>query len=94
MLRKVTQDDTFKLRLSVILRFIALDSKTKAQYFKTGLRQGLDNLIYMPYKFRKSVYFNDNDIRDYIYKGYCVPYFIDEENERIVLLDIIKWNEN
>jgi len=65
VLRKVTQDDTFKSRLSVVLRFIALDSKTKAQYFKKGLRQGLDNLIYMPYKFRKSVYFDDNDIRDY-----------------------------
>ena len=47
MLRKVTQDSTFKVSLSVILRFIALDSKTKARYFKKGLRQGLDNLIYM-----------------------------------------------
>ena len=74
------------------MRFIALDSKTKAHHFKKGLRHGLDNLIYMPYKYRKSVYFDDNDIRDYIYKGYCIPYFIDETNEQIVLLDIIKWN--
>ena len=93
MLRKVTQDETFKASLSVILRFIALDSKTKAQHFKKGLRQGLGSLIYMPYKFRKSVYFDDSSIRDYIYKGYCIPYLIDEENEQIVLLDIIKWNE-
>lgn len=45
----------------------------------------------MPYKFRKSIYFDDENIRDYIFKGYTIPYSINEDNNEIVLLDIIKW---
>jgi len=45
----------------------------------------------MPYKFRKSIYFDDENIRDYIFKGYAIPYLINEDNNEIALLDIIKW---
>jgi hypothetical protein len=44
-----------------------------------------------PYKFRKSIYFDNEDIRDYIFMGYVVPYFIDVMNDRIVVLDIVKY---
>jgi len=29
-------------------------------------------------------------VRDYIFKGYTIPYLIDEENVVIVVLDIFK----
>jgi len=48
----------------------------------------------MPYKFRKSIYFEDENIRDYVFMGYCIPYVIQKEQGRIVLLDIIKWKLN
>ena len=47
----------------------------------------------MPHKFRKSIYFNDENIRDYIFKGYVIPYFIDTKHEKIVLLGIVKYRE-
>ena len=47
----------------------------------------------MPMKYRKSIYFENETIRDFIYKGYCIPYLIDADNKRIILLDIIKWEE-
>lgn len=47
----------------------------------------------MPYKFRKSIYSEDDNVRDYIFIGYCIPYLIQKEQSRIVLLDIIKWRQ-
>jgi hypothetical protein len=52
----------------------------------------VDNLPYMPLKFRQSNYYNDSNIRDLIFKGHTVPYLIDTEKEIIVILDIFKWN--
>ena len=42
--------------------------------------------------YRKSVYFDDENYRDLIHKGYTVVYKI--EKERIIILDIFKWSEN
>jgi len=91
VLNKIVQDDKFKTSLSKILSYIALDSKNRATIFKNTLKKSLNSLVYMPYKFRKSIYFDDNDIRDFIFMSYCITYVIDEENEQIMLLDIFKW---
>jgi len=91
VLNKIVQDDKFKTSLSKILNYIALDSKNRATTFKNTLKKSLNDLVYMPYKFRKSIYFDNNDIRDFIFMGYCITYVIDEENEQIILLDIFKW---
>jgi len=46
-----------------------------------------------PYKYRQSYYYNDPQIRDLIFKGYTIPYLIDEKRDVIVILDIFKWIE-
>lgn len=46
----------------------------------------------MPYKFRKSWSFDNEDIKDFIFKGYVIPYFIDKQNDKIVLLAIFREN--
>lgn len=93
MLKKVVASKDFKDNLSQILLFISKDSKNRANIFKNSLMTDANNLIFMPLKFRKSIYFEDEYIRDFIFKGYCMPYLINEKNEEIILLDIIKWEE-
>jgi len=39
------------------------------------------------------MFYYDKKVRDYIFKGYTIPYYIDEKNEKIVILDIFKWTE-
>ena len=46
----------------------------------------------MPYKFRRSKSFDDNKIRDFIFKGFVIPYLMDEPNDTIVILAIFKQN--
>jgi plasmid stabilization system protein ParE len=88
------QSDSFSNSLSKILIYIAKDSKDRARQFNKALQNSLKALPEMPYKFRKSIYFENENIRDYVFMGYCIPYFIQKEQGRIVLLDIIKWRQN
>lgn len=43
----------------------------------------------MPYKFRQSRYCQNENIRDFIFKGYTVPYLIDVDNDVIVVNDYV-----
>jgi len=76
-----------------IWSFIALDSKTRADIFKRELRQKIEELPFMPYKFRKSLYFDDENIRDLIFKGYVIPYEIDKSKNIILIIGISKYQD-
>ena len=75
--------ECFSSSLSSILTFIALDSKSRATQFKNSLENSIDTIPNMPYKCRKSIYFNNDNIRDYIFMGYCIPYLIEKEHNQM-----------
>jgi plasmid stabilization system protein ParE len=53
----------------------------------------IKNLPNNPYKFRKSFYFDDENIRDMIFKKYTIVYEIDLDNDMIVILNIFYKNK-
>ena len=81
----------FNNDFSLILRFIALDSKNRAKTFKSEIVNAVNNLVYMPYKCRQSIYFEDESIRDLIYKGYTIVYKIDELKDTIIVIGMKKY---
>ena len=85
---KIIQSKRFRAQLSKIVEFIAEHSEDAAENFKT--RAG--ELGFMPYKFRRSKSFDDDKIRDFVFKGFVIPYLIDEPNDTIVILAIFKQN--
>ena len=82
----------FLTQLQIIVDFIAKDSFAKACSFQQTLFSEFKKLDFMPYKFRKSIYFDDENIRDFIFKGYVVPYFVDMQGKIILILAICKEN--
>lgn len=48
----------------------------------------------MPYKNRKSIFFDRNDIRDLIYKGYIVTYKINQNENSIEVFGFTKFENN
>jgi hypothetical protein len=44
------------------------------------------------FEFASGSYDNEN-IRDLIFKGYTIPYMVDSENNKIIILDIFKWRD-
>jgi len=62
--------------------------------FQLELDSKIDDLDNMPFKFRKSIFFDNENIRDYVYMGYVIPYKIDKEKNRITVISISKYKEN
>jgi len=89
----IKKSKKFENSLESIVLYIAKDSKNRALSFQRRLNKILNNLSHMPYKYRKSYYYNDNNIRDLIFKGYTIPYMVDNENNQIIILDIFKWTD-
>jgi len=77
--------------LKKILSFISLDSANRARVFKKQLDLRVDNLSCFPYKYRKSLHHQNENVRDLIYKGYTIVYRINQKSESIEVIDIFKW---
>ncbi len=71
--------------------YIAENSKNRADKFKKELKRNIENLSLMPYKCRKSIYFDDEHIRDLIFKGYTIACKIDKTKKSIVIIGIKKY---
>ena len=87
----IEYDDKFGIKMNEIWYFIALDSQNNANSFKNELRLHIENIPHFPYKFRKSKWFDNENTRDLICKGYTIPYLI--QADKIVILDIFKWDK-
>ncbi|MEH6765006.1 MAG: type II toxin-antitoxin system RelE/ParE family toxin [Aequorivita antarctica] len=61
---------SFSNKLADQVEFIAEDKPIAARKFKKDVLHTLNNLKILPYKQRKSIYFDDENIRDLIFKGY------------------------
>ncbi len=91
---KVIRSRKYTKSLQKILRFISLDSKKRAFSFKNELDKHINDLTNMPYKFRKSIYFDDENIRDLIFKGYVIVYEIDSNANAITIIGITKYQNS
>ena len=84
----------FQEELDDILNYIAEDSLQRAIKFNNQLEEHINIIMDMPFKHRKSIYFNDKNVRDLIFKGYTTTYYIDKNNNKIILLGIKKYKKD
>lgn len=89
---RVLQSELFLNQLNHILDFLAEYSQNSKNEFKNELLGSLLELDFMPYKFRKSLSFDDNNIRDFIFRGFVIPYLIDKESDVILIIAIFREN--
>jgi plasmid stabilization system protein ParE len=75
---KIVFKETFIIRLENQIEYIAKDSPTRARKFKNDLFRRLKELPTNPFKNRKSIYFEEESVRDLIFKGYTIVYRIIE----------------
>ena len=88
---KVIFTARYRHEIRQIARFIAFDSKARANAFVDGVERACYGVADMPYKCRKSLNFNDESVRDLVFKGYVVPYRI--KGDYIYILGIYKENQ-
>ena len=89
---KIIESLHFKNRLKKIAFFIAKDKPSIAKRFVVNLKTQIKEIADMPKKYRKSYYFDDENIRDMTYHGYTIIYEINEDNNSIEIIDIFNKN--
>jgi plasmid stabilization system protein ParE len=89
---KVLFKESFLCRLENQLEYISSDSPARARKFKNDLLQRIREIPGNPYKYRKSIYFENTEIRDMIFKGYTVVFRININ--QIEIFGFVKYQKN
>jgi len=84
---KIRFEQEFIDSLTSKIKFIAKDNPSASRRFKNEILKKCEEIADMPYKHRKSIYHEDDTIRDLIYKGYTIIYII--LKDEIIILMII-----
>ena len=80
----------FNYDLNDMVDFISKDKPLAARKFKIDLIKKLNSDLLNPFQFKKSIYFEDENIRDYVFKGYKVVIKVDIELETVSVVAILK----
>ncbi|WP_198305392.1 type II toxin-antitoxin system RelE/ParE family toxin [Arcobacter vandammei] len=91
---QIIRDTKYLIKIQSIVEYIAKDSIFRAFDFLDSLDEQINNLPNMPLKCRKSIYFDDENIRDLIFKGYVIPYKIDIDKKQITIIGINKYKKS
>ncbi|WP_297990304.1 type II toxin-antitoxin system RelE/ParE family toxin [uncultured Campylobacter sp.] len=86
----ILYSENFVSELENITNFIALHSEVRADDFMRELKSEIEKIPFMPYRFRKNLKQNRNDVREMIFKSYVVPFQIKKDS--IIILSIFKCN--
>ncbi len=85
---------SFNDKLNSQIEYISRDKPHAARKFKSELLKRIKEIPLMPYKNRKSIFFDRSDIRDLIYKGYIVVYKINQAGHSIEVFGFSKFENN
>jgi len=90
---KIIRTEEYQKELLIILKYIAKDKITASRKFKQDLNIQINQIPNFPYKYRPSFYFDDESVRDMIFKTYTINYEIDFNKNTIFILSIFNQNK-
>jgi plasmid stabilization system protein ParE len=91
---KIRLQDDFLFVLNNQVDYISRDKPAAARKFKKDLLLNLKKDLQSPFHYKKSIYFDDENIRDYVFKGYIITYFIDTETNLVSVFGFIKFKDS
>ena len=80
----------FEKGLKEILEKLAKEDLAATKNFKMYLDTVIINIPTKVQKYKKSIYFDDDNIRDVEHQGFRIPFLFDKENDIYLLLGIIE----
>lgn len=91
---KVSFETRFIEKLNEQVRYIPKDKPQAARKFKNDLIKNLRKDLKQPFNFKKSIYYDNENIRDYVFKGYTSVYEINIKQNSIVVFGFIKYKDS
>ena len=83
----------YKNQLTIILQHIAKDKISASENFYTNLNEAIEKIPNFPFQYRKSIYFDNDNIRDMTFKGYTIIYRINIKKNLIEVIRIFNKNK-
>jgi hypothetical protein len=80
----------YKKQLEEILKPLREENESDAKSFKMYLDTIIINMQTKVKKYKQSIYFENENIKDIKNQGYTIPFYIDENRKTYVLLGIVK----
>lgn len=86
---KILCSELYQEQLKAIVKPYLKSDLKGIKDFKLYLDTVILNMPSKAKKYKQSVYFDDENIRDIEHQGYTVPFYMDEENDIYVILGIV-----
>lgn len=90
---KIEVTEQFKNKLKRQILYIALDKPLAAKKLNRLIFKKIKEISNYPKINRKSIFFEDENIRDLVIKGYLIVYEILLDENKIVVFGFYKWEE-
>jgi plasmid stabilization system protein ParE len=81
---KIFETKKFKKEIKTIALYIKKDKLGASIEFVSALKEQINDLVNFPYKYRKSIYFDNENIRDMVFRGYTIIYEVKENSIEII----------
>ena len=82
--------ETFEEQLKALLKEYAAEDFAACKNYKMYLDTVILNMPTKVKKFKKSIYFDDENIKDIEHQGHIIPFYIDEETDSYLIIGIVK----
>jgi plasmid stabilization system protein ParE len=76
------------------VHYIYKDKPRAALKFRKDLLKNIKKDLKQPFQFKRSIYFDDENIRDHVFKGYTSVYEIDVMQNTVFVFGFIKYKDS
>ena len=87
---KIVCSELYENQLKKILKELAEIDFDSTQKFKMYLDTIIINIPTKANKYEKSIYYDDNNVKDVEYEDYTIVFYMDVENDDYIILSINK----
>jgi len=86
----ILSSNLYKEQLKEVSELIKKQSEADANSFELYLDTIIINMHTKVKKYKKSIYFDNENIKDIQNQGHTIPFYIDEKNNKYVLLGLVE----
>ena len=90
---KIKITKSFLKKLNKQVDYIAKDKPIAARNFKNEILLRINGISKMPYQNRKSIFFDNNQVREFIFNGYLIVYRINKLKNQIEVFGFTKYQD-
>lgn len=91
---KIKIAKSFSLKLADQVEYIARDKPLAARKFKKDILSSIVTIGQTPFQNRKSIYYEEDNIRELIFKGYKIIFRIKKEEDVVEIFGLLKQENN